>query len=261
MKISINCPSYKRPKVQTLAYLPFCKVWVSEDEYDDYVKANPGFEKNIIKCPREKQGNVSRIRNWILENELENNDVTVLVDDDMSEMVAFELRDGYAYTKETIKTEDFYEFIEKYSVMAADLGFKMWGVNVNGDAMTYRQYSPFSTVSIILGPFCAFLKGSQPRYDTRLLLKEDYDMFIQQVNLYRGVLRVNHIFYLVKQSTNVGGCASVRNYEKERSQLILLRKKWGSDIVKVDRTNKGRTKKEKKLLDYNPIINIPIDGI
>lgn len=260
MKISINCPSYKRPKVQTLKYLPMCKVWVSEDEYDDYVKANPGFEKNIIKCPREKQGNVSRIRNWILENELEKNDVTVLVDDDMSEMASFQMVDGYAYTKVTIKTEDFLDFIEKYTIMANDLGYKMWGVNVNSDAMTYRQYSPFSTVSIILGPFCAFLKGSVPRYDENLLLKEDYDMFVQQVNHYRGVLRVNNIFYLVKQSTNVGGCAAVRNYEKERSQLIMLRKKWGSDIVKVDRSNKGRSKK-KKMLDYNPIIKVPISGI
>ena len=38
MKISINCPSYKRPKVETLKYLPFCKVWVDNKEYDDYIE-------------------------------------------------------------------------------------------------------------------------------------------------------------------------------------------------------------------------------
>lgn len=42
MKVSINCPSYKRPKVETLDYLKTCKVWVAEREYDDYIKANKG---------------------------------------------------------------------------------------------------------------------------------------------------------------------------------------------------------------------------
>ena len=28
MQISVCCPSYKRPKVETLEYLPFCKVYV-----------------------------------------------------------------------------------------------------------------------------------------------------------------------------------------------------------------------------------------
>ena len=51
MKISVNCPSYKRPKVETLDYLPFCKVWVDNKEYEQYLKENKGFEKNIISCP------------------------------------------------------------------------------------------------------------------------------------------------------------------------------------------------------------------
>lgn len=49
--------------------------------------------------------------------------------------------------------------------------------------------------------------------------------------------------------------------EREREQFELLRKKWGSDIVKLDRSNKGRSKKKRKYIDYNPIIKIPIKGI
>jgi hypothetical protein len=59
---------------------------------------------------------------------------------------------------------------------------------------------------------------------------------------------------------NEGGCASYRNREREKQQIEALRQKWGSDIVKMDTTNKGRSKK-KKLEDYNPIIHIPIKGI
>lgn len=41
---------------------------------------------------------------------------------------------------------------------------------------------------------------------------------------------------------------------------MMLQKKWGSGIVKVDDTNKGRSEK-RKLADYNPIIHVPIGGV
>ena len=56
MNIIVCCPSYKRPYVETLEYLPFCKVYVCETEYEDYIKANKGFEENIIPCKKEYKG-------------------------------------------------------------------------------------------------------------------------------------------------------------------------------------------------------------
>ena len=53
MKISINCPSYKRPNVETLEYLPFCKVWVDHKEYNDYIK-----EYNLILSYQETKQNI-----------------------------------------------------------------------------------------------------------------------------------------------------------------------------------------------------------
>ena len=35
-EIIVACPSYKRYKVETLAYIPFCKVYVSPEEYEEY---------------------------------------------------------------------------------------------------------------------------------------------------------------------------------------------------------------------------------
>ena len=66
--------------------------------------------------------------------------------------------------------------------------------------------------------------------------------------------------YVCEQSTNKGGCATIRNRKREKEQFELLQKKWGGGIVKIDRSNKGRTDKE-KLFDYNPIIKVPIKGI
>lgn len=67
MQISVCCPSYKRPKVETLEYLPFCKVYVDGKEFDEYKKQNPG--ATIIKCKDGVQGNVARVRNYILDTE------------------------------------------------------------------------------------------------------------------------------------------------------------------------------------------------
>lgn len=261
MKISVNCPSYKRPRVETLDYLPFCKVWVDNKEYDDYIKANPRHKENIISVPDGIQGNVCRIRNYILDKEFENgSEVVCIIDDDMKGIFYFENENGNAYNKKIVNPNQFLDFIEKYSIMCEELGFKLWGVNLNQDALSYRQYSPFSTNSVILGPFSCHLKNNI-RYDEKLPLKEDYDLAIQHLNKYRGILRLNKFHYNCKQSKQAGGCATYRNYQREEEQLKMLQKKWGRRIVKIDKTENSNQKKEKKEIDYNPIINIPIKGI
>lgn len=83
MKISVCVPSYRRPRVETLDYLPFVKIYVDNKEYEEYVKNNPD-GSIIISCPDGVQGNVSRIRNYIMDIEFENGaDVVCIIDDDM----------------------------------------------------------------------------------------------------------------------------------------------------------------------------------
>lgn len=261
MKISINCPSYKRPKVETLDYISTCKVWVAEREYKDYLEANPGREDNIISVPNEVQGNLCRIRNYILDNELKDNDVVLIIDDDFKSIGRFVNEGNYGYKEELLNEEQVYQMLEKFSILCDDLGFKFWGLMCNRDSLSYRQTTPFSTVSYIGGPFQCFLKGNELRYDERLPLKEDYDMTLQQCNKYRGCLRVNAYHYDCKQSKQSGGCATYRNYEREKQQLEALQRKWGKWIVKIDTALNHNAKKEKTNIDYNPIIKIPIKGV
>lgn len=253
MKISVCCPSYKRPKVLTLKYLPFVRVYVDIKEYEDYKKLNP--EAEIISCPEGIQGNLCRVRNYILDEEFKNGaDVVCIVDDDLQKIAYFENNSEYE-----IKKENFISFLEKYSVICEELGAYFWGVNVNSDKKCYREYSPFSTVAYIGGPFQCFIKNAGGlRYDENLPLKEDYDMSLQQLNKYRKVLRVNRFHYYCLQSKQAGGCATYRNLEREKEQFRLLQKKWGSKIVKEDSHSK---KQNRKVFDYNPILKIPIKGI
>lgn len=262
MKISVNAPSYKRPsQVLTLDYLPFCRIWVDHKEYDEYKKHYP--DADIVSCPEGVQGNLSRVRNYIIDEEFKRGmDVVLIIDDDLNCIRRYDYDEvaGFGYVPVVITADEFLLFLEKYSIIAKEIGAKFWGLNCNFDPMAYRHNTPFSTRSYIGGPFQCFLKGNRCRYDESLPLKEDYDMTLQQLNLERVVLRVNAYHYLCKQSENKGGCAAYRNRQREKEQLEALQMKWGTRIVKVDESNKGRSEKQKRL-DYNPIIKVPIKGV
>ena len=262
MKISVNAPSYKRPSdVKTLDYLPYTRIWVDCAEYEEYKRNNPNAE--IISCPKGVQGNLCRVRNYILKMEFERGmDVVLIIDDDVSAMERFDYDPitGHGYIRRKITADEVLIMLEKYSIIAQDIGAKFWGVNCNADHMAYRHNTPFSTTSYIGGPFQCFLKGNRCWYDESLPLKEDYDMTLQQLNLERVVLRVNAYHYNCKQSEQAGGCAAYRNREREEQQLMALQRKWGSGIVKIDQSNKGKSSKIHRF-DYNPIIKIPIKGV
>ena len=260
MKISVCCPSYHRPRVETLDYLPFVRVYVDNKEFDEYVKNNPQ-ETDIIAVPDGVQGNLCRIRNYILDSEFNSGiDVVCLIDDDMKGLYCWEKKE-----RRKLPADEWQGFLQKYSLICKEWGAFFWGVNVNQDYQSYRENNPFSTVSYIGGPFQVHLKESGLRYDERFPLKEDYDMTLQHLNTYRKALRVNKFFYIVKQSEQKGGCATMRNLEVEKGQLEALQKKWGTKIVKNDprknRSNNMVKTKGKNYIDYNPVIHVPIKGV
>ncbi len=256
MKVRICCPSYHRPRVETLSYLPYCRVYVDGSEFKAYKAANPP-DASIIRCADGIQGNLCRVRNYILKSEFADGaDAVLIIDDDMQYIGYWEEKKKVRVTAEMLPV-----IVEKYSIMAQDLGACFWGANCVDDKQAYCENTPFSTVSYIGGPFQCFLKENDCWYDERLPLKEDYDMTIQQCNKHRVVLRVNKLFYACRQSEQAGGCAVYRNTEKEREQFELLQKKWGKRIVRRDGSSGRYTGKKKKIEDYNPVIRIPIRGV
>jgi hypothetical protein len=261
MRISINAPSYRRPEqVLIFDYLPFCRLWVCESEVEAYKEHNPG--RNIIAVPKGVQGNLCRIRNWILDHEFEAGaDAVCLVDDDLGHLAYWE-------TNKRIRIDgrEFFPFLSRYTVMAKDLGARIWGVNVNNDKQVYREYTPFSLLGYIGGPFSVHLPNPI-RYDEDLPLKEDYDMTLQHLNRFRRVLRLNKVYYMAKQggsgtaSGQKGGCSIYRNIEEEKRQLLALQKKWGPKIVKVDNCVRNHMTTKRKAFDVNPVISVPIPGV
>ena len=246
MRIKIVAPSYKRPeKSITQSNYPSIKLVVKEDEAEEYIKNG----NDIIICPNSAQGNVSRIRNWILDNLFdEETDCLIIVDDDCRFIGRWEEQTNTKFTE-----SELYDFCSKMSLTCNELDFKLWGMNTNPDKGNYKEYHPFSFINFIGCPFHAHLK-SDLRYDEDLPLKEDYDFTLQNIKKYGGCLRVNYANYDVKQSEQAGGCSNMRSLKKEKQQFFALQKKWGKDIIKRDKTSK-------RSFDFNPTMKVPIKGV
>ena len=133
--------------------------------------------------------------------------------------------------------------------MAKDLGVSLWGINLQSDPKFYREYSPFSLLSPILGTFSCHYKPIL-RYDENLFLNEDYDFFLKTINKYRKTLRFNKYYYKADHLERSGGCGAYRLKEFEIEQAEAMQKRWGNKVFKFD-INKST----------NGRINVPLKGI
>lgn len=246
MKIKIFAPSYKRPqKAITQIHYPEVKIVVKESEAEEYIKNG----NDIVICPDSAQGNLCRVRNWILDNLFDDSDCIIILDDDCSSIGRWQEQVKYKLNQSELN-----EFCEIHAQLCFDYGFKFWGLNCVTDKGAYREYTPFGTLQYIGGPFQAHLKDSKIRYDENLPLKEDYDITLQHILKHGGCLRVNYANYDVKQAEQAGGCATYRNIDREKQQFLMLQKKWGKDVI-------CRDKGSKRSFDFNPVLRVPLKGI
>lgn len=245
MKIII--PSYKRAGIlETTKWLSSAIVVVPESQKQEYEDLNPYI--NLVTIPDEKDGSISRKRNAILEM-FPDEDILML-DDDIK-WVGY--HEGGMMNR--ANNDYFVEFALNMFQMAKECGTILWGVNVQSDKKFYREYSPFSLSSVILGPFMGIRNISNLRFSQELSNKEDYDFSIEVLRKYRKILRNNKWFYVCGHITNKGGIVGQRNADDEYRKGLLLQKKWGSKIVDIKRKTQGGN------MTINPIVRIPIRGI
>lgn len=244
----IYAPTYKRAKLcKTHKYLKEVVYVVRESEAKDY----EGVHDKLWIVPDSAQGNLCRVRNYILDHAEEDN--ILLIDDDIKH---FGRWNGNVQVK--LNEQEVYNMVQEGFQLAEDLDVVFWGINCLADKGAYREYTPFGTCQYIGGPFQAH-RNNPLRYDEVIYLKEDYDMSIQVLNKYRKNLRLNMYHYVCEQATLAGGCADYHTIAREKEHNNMLQKKWGSKIVRFDKSNKSSGKH--KTYDINPIINVPIKGV
>lgn len=246
MRVRFYSPSYRRPqKSITQITYPQVQLVVSASEAGEYKKNG----NDIVICPDYIQGNVCRVRNWILDNLMDDADCLVLLDDDCSAIKVWQNQQQIK-----LQPKELTEACEGWAILCQEWGYHYWGLNCVPDKGAYREYSPFGTLQFIGGPFSAHLSTSKLRYDVNLPLKEDYDITLQHIQHYGGCLRINYAHYFVKQAEQQGGCATYRNLDKEKQQFFALQQKWGKDVIQRD-------KQSKRSFDFNPILKVPLKGM
>lgn len=247
MKLRLNHTvfiiSAGRPETVTShRVFPYAKIAVPESQRRAYERAGYGCE--IIGVPDREDGNCAKKKNWCLRNSP--TDRLICVDDDYLYM-------GYIERRETRRAQpwEIAGFCNNAFDMCEQISTVFWGVNQQFDPRFYREYSPISLLSPVLGPFQGMIR-TDLRFDERIWLKEDYDYSLQVLNRCRKVLRFNKWHYCVNHISKAGGIVAKRTWEVEREHMELLRRKWGGRIVAF--TRKGRE-------SINPIVRWPVPGI
>ncbi len=235
--------SYKRAgMISTDTVIRNCKIVVPESQGEDYRRGEIYNGAEIVTCPDEADGNLCRKRNWILDQA--ESEWVLIVDDDYRYIGMVEEGMGRRLDLDGVD-----RMLEIGFTLCSDLGTTMWGINVQVDPKFYREYSPFSLLSPILGPFQAFV-GQDLRYDEDLFLKEDYDLWLRTVYRQRKTLRLNKYHYMVDHLKQIGGQVANRTMIEEERQLKRLREKFGGDVVQWDLDK-----------SINPRVRIPHKGI
>lgn len=251
MNIKYVCPSYKRPNgVRILDYLKKVKVYVSEEEYEEYIKYNN--KDNIVKIPKEYQGHgKGKCLNYILDLEWDDKtDAIVVMDDDIEGIYRW-----YCNKEdELLNEEDIYELIERNTLVAKEWGAGIWNIsNDRGDRLRHNPTQPFNTKNVGSDAFMCFIKNDGLRYDERFLCSEGMDLQLQSIQKYHKLIRFNNYYMKVGQWKNNGGYQELRKKEKkiDNNGMLLMKKKWGN-IIKINKKSK---------VDCAYTVQVPIDGI
>eukprot|EP00929_Paragymnodinium_shiwhaense_P033896 TRINITY_DN18527_c0_g1_i2.p1 TRINITY_DN18527_c0_g1~~TRINITY_DN18527_c0_g1_i2.p1 ORF type:complete len:975 (-),score=255.07 TRINITY_DN18527_c0_g1_i2:309-2807(-) len=112
---------------------------------------------------------------------------------------------------------------------AKEKTIKLGGVFPLGNGGRAFRSDEFGYSQFILGDFFV-AEVCDLRFDTRLDLKEDYDLTAAHLTKYGAVLRCNRLLVHAKHQTNAGGACSYRSPEREQRNIDILREKWGAAI-------------------------------
>lgn len=217
----ILVPSYGRAGfASTMVSMPTAQIVVPESQSDEYERWYSG---RVIAIPDEKDGNVAKKRNAILEL-VDDGELFWMCDDDFLKAEA--IKHGLVDDVEQL-LESHYDLMQSHN---ASFG----GFSIYQDPVKYAEYAPFSFTKPSYGIVCV-RKMLGVNYDTELGRFEDVDYFLKTIHKGGEVLRDNRFYFHFqcnkdKKSDQVGGIDGDENdYRKALDKLI---KRWGS-VIKV----------------------------
>lgn len=235
-EIMIACPSKGRAKsCSTHKVLPSVIYFVSEDEYDDYVK-NVGKDR-VVKVSRDIQcPPVGKVRtlNYILDNYKNDKNIILFTDDDIRTVKRVNFLEKWK--EKDCSEEELKILLCKMKFIADRIGAKIGGFasvsscdllqmgGSNKFRMTQKKY--------IDGKAFIIYDDDGTRYDEELYLKEDIDFNCQSLKKNKRTLSAQFVCFSGIALTNKGGVVDVRTTAKELEQGAKMIKKYG-DMLRL----------------------------
>lgn len=200
---------------------------VPESEAEAYRKYHP----DVVAHPDTVYG-MGEKRQWILDNFDE--DIIFMADDD-NEYLCFMgaplTEDDRGYHKITDPSH-VWEVLLNTANIARSLGTNLFGFNEICDRRKFDYISPFSTRERINGFAMGIIRDGQ-RFDTRLVVKQDFDFFLMSLYWKRFIWRDNRYCFQARHYTNAGGLCAHRSRAKELECVEILKQKYGAHLFSV----------------------------
>lgn len=225
-------------KLLTPRLIPAAEICIPESQKDQYA-AHVDPERLI--CHPDSVIGLTAKWQWMLDN-LMDDDALVFFDDDISHVIRLSSFSD-ELNKRILDRSVIYGIIEQVVSTARDMDAVLFGWNIMPHSIQFNTgFKPFELTGCVHGAAMGFLPNHNLSYNTEFLLKGDY--WISLLNTYKNrYCLIDNRYAFAAEDTFVGegGQSMHRTTEREMSELRLLQRFFGRDIVKSGhRKSRGR---------------------
>ena len=208
---------------------PWSIIYIAESEYDDYAKVVP--KERIMTHP--DSDNFCYILNYLLDNRPEQS--IAIFDDDIKYLQSIVGRKG----RRIEDPEMLRRVIENGVAMLQDAEKTMFTYAISPKPLDFQPGNPIK-LGFALPAGAWIINGRKFRFDERLIVRDDLDFALQVLLEDRYAICDTRFCWVCGEYQNVeGGLQCVRTSEAEKHDKETLYKKWGREILFLDKPQKN----------------------
>ena len=167
-------------------------------------------------------GNLIDSRNFALDHAFDQKHICVQLSDDLKKVTT---NSSFVDKSEKIPLTQAIDFmVDKLNTVS---GLRLLGVPPTANAFYAKTI--YSKNTFCIGD-ALFVKPSEPRFDTNLTLKEDYDFTLQHIQRYSVCARYQRFLWEFQHYSNSGGAVSYRDDDREQKNINYLLRKWPRNL-------------------------------
>jgi hypothetical protein len=224
--LEIVIPSMDRAgSVITHNYIEGCIIVVPESQEYAYRKAHPELE--VVTHPDSVKGLPPKLE-WIRRYFSSN---LFFVDDDCKGIYRL-----WDFKNTRLTPTEARDLIIATAHTARAAGCYLFGFNKNPRPETYNFFQPIQMSGYVLGGATGLLTGSKLYWNTDMKILGDYWISLLNAYYHRKAFIDNRFCFQFKDTfTSSGGLASIRNKERIKEHVELLRKCFGDAIKEKEK--------------------------